>query len=124
VQGACKHLKTRLLLTQNTFEQLDDRLKARARRLCQVRVINIETPVTLYEMAEPDRTAIDDWKGQYESGLKHFEECNFRMSARTLQPLIVEQINDGPSIVMIARAIQGLANGTAPDHPVWELPTK
>jgi adenylate cyclase len=124
VQGACKHLKTRLLITRNTFEQLGDRLKARARRLCQVRVVNIETPVTLYELAPPDRQDCGEWKGTYEQGLQYFEAENFRLSARTLQPLIVEEVNDGPSIVLIARAIQGLANGTAPDHPVWELPTK
>ena len=33
-------------------------------------------------------------------------------------------MSDGPSIVLMSRAIQGLANGKAPDHPVWELPTK
>lgn len=46
------------------------------------------------------------------------------MASRLLQPLIDEKVNDGPSIVLMARAIQGLANGTPPDHPVWELPTK
>lgn len=125
VQGACKHLKTRLLLTKDTYEHLDANLKSKGRRLCEVRVINIDTPVTLYELPPPsEHSCSQEWKEKYESALDHFDGENFRMAARTLQPLIVEQVNDGPSIVLMMRAIQGIANGKAPDHPVWELPTK
>ncbi len=124
VQGACKHLKTRLLITENTFLQLDAALQARARRLCQVTVVNIETPVTLYELATNQAEVLEDWKGKYELGLDHFEKGNHRLAARTIQPLIAEQLHDGPAIVLMSRAIQGLANGTAANHPVWELPTK
>src|SRR5262245_18369584 len=124
VQGACKHLKTRFLITAETYNHLDRAMQAQARRLCQVRVINIATPVTLYELAPREGISLEDWKEKYETALDHFEKSNYRMAARLLQPLISEQVNDGPSIVLMARAIQGLANGTPPDHPVWELPTK
>jgi adenylate cyclase len=125
VQGACKHLKTRFLITEATYNLLDEPKKERARRLCQVRVINIDSPVTLYELAaHDDGVCIMDWKEKYQTGLENFDAQNFRQSARALQPLIVEQVNDGPAIVLISRAIQGLANGPQPGHPVWELPTK
>jgi adenylate cyclase len=124
VQGACKHLKTRLLITRATFEGLEPASKARARRLCEVRVINIDEPVMLYELAPNQAESLQDWKGLYEVGLDHFDKCNFRLAARTIQPLIAEQLHDGPAIVLMSRAIQGLANGTPPNHPVWELPTK
>ncbi len=124
VQGACKHLKTRLLITENTYRQLDAALQQKSRRLCQVKVVNIDTPVTLYEMAQPDRPFSSEWKEKYELALGHFEQGNYRMSARVLQPLMTEAANDGPAIVLMSRAVQGLANGTPPDHPVWELPTK
>jgi len=122
VQGATKYLKATALLTEATRAHLDESFATR--RLCQVRVVNIDTPVTLYELAPPDRLDCGGWKEQYEAGLRYFDVGNFRQSARTLQPLIVEEVNDGPAIVLIARAIQGLANGATPDHPVWELPTK
>lgn len=124
VQGACKHLKTRLLFTADTFQQLDAKLQSRSRRLCTVKVVNIESPVTLHELAPRVVGDLMDWKEKYEFALTAFEKENYRAAARYLQPLIHEQVNDGPSIVLMARAIQGLANGTAADHPIWELPTK
>jgi adenylate cyclase len=124
VQGACKHLKTRLLITDHTFTHLDGAFRARSRRLCQVKVVNIDTPVTLYELAPPDQTSCAEWKDKYEASLVLFEKGNFRLSARTLQPLMMEELNDGPAIVLMSRAIQGLANGKPADHPIWELPAK
>ncbi len=124
VQGACKYLKTKLLITENTFTQLDGTLQARGRKLCQVRVVNIDEPVTLYELASNQAASLEDWKQKYEASLEYFEQGNYRLAARTVQPLMTEQVNDGPSLVLMSRAIQGLANGTPADHPVWELPTK
>ena len=124
VQGATKHLKTRLLITENTYTQLDPALQGRARRLCWVKVVGIDPPVQLYELALPNQEPWPDWKETYEASLADFERMNFRLAARTLLPLSTEQINDGPALVLLSQAVQGLANGPAPGHPVWELPTK
>jgi adenylate cyclase len=122
VQGANKHLKTRLLITKHTHALLDDALRARTRRLCTVRVVNIPTPVDLYEVAVPNQQPWPDWKDRYEQALEEFERMNFRQAARALQPLISEQVNDAPSIALLSRAVQGLANGPEPGHFVLELP--
>jgi adenylate cyclase len=122
VQGATKHLKTRLLITKHTHALLDDALRARTRRLCTVRVVNIPTPVDLYELAAPDQQPWPDWKEKYEQALEEFERMNFRQAARVVQPLITEQVNDPPSIALLSRAVQGLANGPDPGHFVLELP--
>jgi adenylate cyclase len=124
VQGATKHLRSRLLLTKNTYKELTPEMQARARRLCMVRVVNIDDVVELFELAPPDQHPWPDWKEKYETSLAEFDRMNFRQAARALQPLITEQVNDGPSIVLMSRAVQGLANGPAPGHPVWELPSK
>jgi len=124
VQGASKYFKTRLLLSRHTFNQLGPELKARARRLCLVKVVNIDDAVELYELAVPNQPAWPDWKEKYEGALDEFDRMNFRQAARIVQPLITEQINDGPSIVLLSRSVQGLANGPAPGHPIWELPSK
>jgi adenylate cyclase len=124
VQGATKHLKTRLLITKNTFGQLDLALQGRARRLCLVKVIGIDDPVELYELAVPNQVAWPDWKEKYEEALAYFDRMNFRLAARTLLPLSTEEANDAAAIVLLSRAVQGMANGPAPGHPVWELPTK
>ncbi len=124
VQGATKHFKTRLLITAATHAYLDAPLRARARRMGTVRVVNIKEPVTLYELAASDQPPEPIWKPTYEQALEAFEQKNFRVAARTLAPLIAEQVNDPPSIVLLSRAVQGLAEGAAPDHPVWDLLTK
>ena len=49
VQGATKHVKCRLLITGATRQRLKDSFATR--RLCQVQVVNIAEPVTLYELA-------------------------------------------------------------------------
>ncbi|MBI1915592.1 MAG: hypothetical protein HYS12_12795 [Planctomycetes bacterium] len=124
VQGATKHLRSKLLLTKNTFKELDEALRERARRLCLVKVVGLDDEVELYELAQSSQPAWPEWKEMYEAALADFDRLNFRQAARTVQPLITEQINDGPSIVLMSRAVQGLANGPAPGHPVWELPSK
>lgn len=124
IQGVTRHLRTRLLLTRDTFAKLDPEQQSRARRACTARVVGIDQPVELFELAGVDNPAGADWKEKYETALAEFEAGHYRLAARTLQPLIVEAINDGPSIVLLSRAVQGLAHGPTPGHPVWELPTK
>ena len=33
-------------------------------------MVNIDTPVTLYELAPPDQTACEEWKEKYEASLE------------------------------------------------------
>jgi adenylate cyclase len=124
VQGATNHLKTRLLLTEATHQLLGEELRSRARRLCTVRVVNIRRPVLLYEFAVSEQPAWPDWKKLYEQALAKFEEQDFRGAARLLPALTAHPVNDGPSIVLLFRAVQGMKDEAAPDHPVWELPSK
>jgi adenylate cyclase len=126
IQGVTKYLRCRLLLTEQTCQEvgrLDPQLRARARRVGKVSVVNIDEPVMLHELPRPDYPgSLDEWKENYEKALDHYESESYRLAARVLQPLITEAINDGPSIVLLSRAVQGLANGTPPHHPVWEVP--
>jgi adenylate cyclase len=123
VQGATKYLRTRLLITESTRALLGDDFWTR--RLCKVRVVNIPTAVNLYELAAPGDT---DWKAiqpLYEHALEDFERGNFPGTARTLGNLMAEHADDGPSLVLMGRAINALVtpeSGTF--DPVWELPGK
>jgi adenylate cyclase len=124
VQGATKHVRAELLITEDTFDALDPALRSRARQLCTVRVVNINQPLTLYQLAVSPQSAAPDWKRAYEQALAEFTAEKYRDAARTLAPLYFEHVNDGPSIVLLSRAVQALANGPSPGHPVWDLPTK
>jgi adenylate cyclase len=124
VQGATKHLKTNLLITAATYQQLDEAQQAQARRLGTIRVVNIHEPVDVYQLGTPEQLVNPDWKNKYDEALSRFDAKDFRNAARTLGPLISEAVNDGPSIVLLSRAVQGLAEGPTADHPVWNLTTK
>jgi adenylate cyclase len=124
VQGATKHAKAPLLITQWTHDLLDAALKQQTRRICQVKVVNIKEPVTLYELPAAGGQIAPQVKADYEKALGLFEGKNFRGAARLLAPLVAEAVNDGPSLVLMYRAVQGLKDGPAPGHPVWELESK
>jgi len=122
VQNATKHLKTTLLVTEETASQLNEELYNRA--LGPVQVIDIEEPVELYEMV---RDPSEGWPGMardYETALKHFRESNFREASRLLSNNLANFPNDGPSLCLLARTVNAMASKPEPSHPVWILPSK
>ena len=89
VRGANKHLKTALLITNATQACLDESFSTR--RLCQVRVVNIAEPVTLFELADPNRAGWEVLKKGYEQALGEFTKGEFRLACRVLGRLIPDQ---------------------------------
>jgi adenylate cyclase len=120
VQGATKYLKARLLITGATQARLGPDL--RCRRLCRVRVVNINEPIELYELMGPG--ASEELKRGYEEALEQFEKKLFRPAARILGRLLAEYPEDGPTLLLNARVAHCLLEGTAHFDPVWELPGK
>jgi adenylate cyclase len=122
VQGATKFLRTNLLITGSTRERLDLRLPTR--RVCTVRVINIANPLDLFELPTPGVAGWDDLKRDYEEALKEFEARQFRPASRIVGKLLSTYPDDGPSLVLLARAVNALIDGGTAFDPVWELPGK
>ncbi len=122
VQGATKHLKTRLLITEATRRGLDAEFAVR--RLCEVRVVNIPDPVALYELVSHGQPDWDALRQGYEEALGHFEKKEFREAARVLGGLLPQHPNDGPSLILMHRAVQCLVEEPEQFSPVWELPGK
>jgi adenylate cyclase len=145
VQGATKYLRTPLLVTEFTRSLLGNGFDLR--RLCRVRVVNIQQPVGLYELVPPN---LPDWtervKG-YEEALAKFEEAGalmerchatlppteqFRVEAEQalrgvnsiLGNLLRAHPEDGPAMLLISRSINALIAGLVDFDPVWELPGK
>jgi adenylate cyclase len=122
VQGATKFLKTDLLVTEDTRNELAP--DTPARRLCTVRVVNIQGAVDLYEIRpDPDST----WAGlslAYEDALRRFEQRDFHQATRILGNILADHPQDGPSLVLLSRAVGELIRPTDPFDPVWELSGK
>jgi adenylate cyclase len=124
VQGAARHLRSTLLITEATQRQLDASFATR--RLTQVRVVNIAEPVTLYELAPVDQPGWAELRGGYEEALARFEAGDFRTTTRILGGLLSQPLyrDDGPSLVLLQRAVTILIDEPPHFSPVWELPSK
>jgi adenylate cyclase len=126
VQGATKYLKAGMLITEATQGRLDATLAYR--RLCQVRVVNIAEPITLYELCAQPEGSWSDVCSRYEEALRLFEQQQFGKATAALGRLLDSYPDDGPSIVLLSRAATLLAEqlGTPGGtySPVWDLPGK
>jgi adenylate cyclase len=122
VQGATKYLRSRLLVTESTQQRLGTEFATR--RLCKVHVVNIARPVDLYELVPPGLPGWLDVKERYERALAEFERGHFRAAASTLGNLLSEHADDGPTMVLLSRAITAVVEDRADFNPVWDLPGK
>jgi adenylate cyclase len=122
VQGATKYLHSPLLVTGTTFAQLGDPF--RGRRLCSVQVVNIREPVQLFELVDQPPESWDLLRTHYEQALDRFERSNFRTAASLLSSTLTDFSDDGPSLLLLSRAVNALVDGPEASHPVWELPGK
>jgi adenylate cyclase len=122
VQGASKYLRVSGLMTGATQAALDESFPVR--RLTAVRVVNIAAPVDLFEIvADPQ----PDWTGLrcgYEEALTAFESGDARTTARRLGNVLVDYRNDGPSLLLLKRAVDVLVSDATTYDPIWELPGK
>mgnify|MGYP003632969672 CR=1 FL=1 len=123
VQGATKYLKSPLLISGFTAEQLPPDL--RTRRLCQVRVQNINAPVDLFELELPQ--APENWatnSASYEEALLQFEEQNFRKASSILGDVLLDLPNDGPSLQLMRRVVDAMLEEGGEFSAIWNLPGK
>jgi adenylate cyclase len=134
LQGATKYLRVPILLSESTATKLHDGFLTR--RLCSVRVVNIQKPVSLYELSYPDQTEWSHRCKTYDEALRLFEEASqmpedvqrlsmhLRTAAKQLGNLLSDCPDDGPAMVLLARVVNVLADENAPFNLVWDLPGK
>jgi len=123
VQGATKHLKTQLLISHSTAEALSDDFskKNSKRKLCQVRVVNIQEPVGLFELTPCRGSSLYD---RYEQALTKFEAGEFKIAASELGQLLDAFPDDGPTLVLLSRVVNAIFSHPEPEHPLWRLDGK
>jgi adenylate cyclase len=122
VQGATKYLRVNALLTGATRRLLDPSF--RVRRLCTVRVVNIAEPVELFELDCGDAPRRDELFPRFEEALAAFEAGNFSNASRLLGGLLDAFPGDGPSLVLLSRAVDAMVNEPENFSVVWRLPGK
>ncbi|NQV28715.1 MAG: adenylate/guanylate cyclase domain-containing protein [Rhodopirellula sp.] len=124
VEGATKHLGVPILVTGDVRSKLDSSVETR--RICQVRVVGMNTPVSLYEL----RGDVDDnWRQRrdiYESALAHYEAGEWAQACQSLNPLLAatESTFDLPSLGLMSRSIEHIKSPPVEFDPVWNLSSK
>jgi adenylate cyclase len=122
VQGATKYLKMNLLITEMTRAKLDASFPCR--RLGKIRVVNIKEGVSVYELAPPEQSDWSPLQQKYEEALEKFEQGQFHDAAQILGNLTTMYRNDGPSLLLLSRAVKAMVEECDPSQGVWELPGK
>jgi adenylate cyclase len=122
VEGATKYLRVPALVTGATRRLVGNEFHTR--RLCTVRVVNIVEPVELHELDCTDEPMRRELFARYEEALEAFEQGDFRSAARMLGNLLAAVPGDGPSLVLLSRAVECMVHEPADFSPVWQLPGK
>jgi adenylate cyclase len=114
IQGATKYLKARILLTQSTRDLIGDEFTLR--RLAQLQVVNIQQPVTVYELAPAGEPGWDELKdgyeravALYEAGPEHLEEA-VQILGSLVRPFGLR----GPNLFLMSRLL-----GAMQDRGTW-----
>ena len=122
VQGATKYLGATVIATEATYRQIQQTIPAR--RLCSVRVLNILEPIVLYELCVDDSAATLELCREYERGLRHYEAEELPPAIHAFSEILRTNIADGPTQLLLSRAVERLIHSGTPFDPVIELPGK
>jgi adenylate cyclase len=122
VQGATKYLGANVVVTEATYQQL--RSRPISRRLCSVRVVNIEQPVMLFEIRPDDTSATKEVCLRYEEALALYEQEELTQATRVLSEILRTQPDDGPTLLLLSRAVDRLLHREGEFDPVFDLPGK
>jgi adenylate cyclase len=122
VQGATRYLKTRLVVTGSTRAQLDDGFATR--HLGKASVVHITEPVELHEVVATNQPGWTEVRDAYEKALAQLDSRDFAGAIRTLGTLLADHPDDGPSLVLMSRAVDAVVADPLAFDPVWKLPGK
>ncbi|MDA1161271.1 MAG: adenylate/guanylate cyclase domain-containing protein, partial [Planctomycetota bacterium] len=124
VEGATKQLGVPILVTGDVRSKLDSSIETR--RICQVRVVGMNAPVSLFEL---QGNADDNWRQRrdiYEAALAQYEAGEWTQACQSLNPLLTttKATFDLPSLGLMSRSIEHIKSPPAEFDPVWNLSSK
>lgn len=95
------------------------------RRLCQAQVVGMEGSTALFELMPENEPLYAELAEAYSKALDLFElGTQPREAARAFGELVQRYPSDGPSLIMLVRAVNELVNPSASFSPVWSATSK
>jgi adenylate cyclase len=122
VQGMTKYLRCPFLVTASTRKALGAGFIAR--RVVKTRVVNIETPVDLYEVEKIGTEQQERFFQRSEAALDALETGDFASATRMASELLPQHRRDGPLLLILSRASAALVSEENDFDPVWKPPGK
>ena len=125
VEGATKQLGVSTLITDSSAELIGDAFSLR--EVCQVRVVGIQQPATVFELQDTHVSA--QWKSNkdvYENALKCFRDGLFLECIAILEHAVetTGSIDDRPSLLLSLWAQEGLEGVPEDFDAVYNLDAK
>lgn len=131
LEGTTKHLRVPVVVSESTYLRLAEAQPGTfgSRRLCCVRVVNIENPVYVYEIwdatgSSPQLKEQVELMAEYERALAAFDAKQFDETIVSLGRILRSAPGDGPSRVLLRRAVVASEGIVHADHPVFNLSDK
>ena len=123
IQGLTKHWKVSALMDAETAKCLpSDLLK---RRLCRAKVVGLDGDTDLFELLPDDSPQNAELVVAYTAALELYESgSHFREAVRAFGALVQQFPADGPSLIMLVRAVNELVEPSQPFSPVWSAKSK
>jgi adenylate cyclase len=121
VQGATKYLDCPVLLAETTFEQL--RGQFRTRELCQVRLVNLDRPIRIFELADATGCS-QEVCDRYERALETFARGELEKASGLLGQVLQQHPDDGPCRILLKRTLEFLTDANLKFDAAWSLPGK
>ncbi|MCA9187004.1 MAG: adenylate/guanylate cyclase domain-containing protein, partial [Planctomycetales bacterium] len=122
IQNATKQLQATALVSEATARLVADKMMLR--RLCQIQVVNVQTPITVYELAADQSEEYGELSRLYQAGLAAFESGNSIEACKKLTEVLARYPDDGPSIILLSRAVNQIGHPDAAVDTVWRLDRK
>lgn len=122
VQGITKQMRVPALITGETASAVAT-AGFQTRRLATARAVGIQRPVDLFELCEMSINASTLCK-RFESALSAFETNDLNSAAGMLASLVQDYPGDGPTIILLSRAVHALTQPDVAFDPVWNLTQK
>lgn len=118
VQDATRTLNTPIIAIESTIQRLTETFSTR--KIGCVRLHNLQTPETIYELNAAPTEAWTELREGYESALQAFEDGDYGDVCEKVEQLLTRWPQDGPTLCLRRRAQAGVADGEAFDQD-WSL---
>ena len=115
LEGMTKQYRCRVIISENTYEQVADQFVAR--EVDRIRVKGKKLPVVIYELLAPisQRDAYAALLAKYNAALDVYRSHNWLEATGTFGELLAEYPDDGPTQILLQRCIEFLEEAPESD---------